>query len=434
MTTSGQEESAIIEKEKDTIEKPLKTQKRMNKKGKQSHKLIADAQEVFGKGFVRNLEEKGMAWAETRRENTRVFDADGNGYLDCYTSAGSYNLGRKNPTIISALRRAMRETDQGNFIMISKEKAELAEKLAEFTPHTLDCVLYTVVRGEAMDAACKLARGYTGRSELITVDGGWYGQTGFAMSLSERSDKKHFGSLIPDIKTIPFNDVSAAKNAITKQTAAVILEPIQAENNCRIADKTYLQELRVACDKADALLIFDESQTGFGRTGEKFATDYFGVLPHIMIIGEALSGGVFPMGAVVFTSRVKKFFDVHPLIHLLTFGGHDVGCRVATAALDVYGHVKPWRNAKKRGEKLKQKLGALVGSNSKIKSLHGIGLLWALSLESPEEATEFCRNVIKNGVLCKTGEVAKNSVIIRPPLTLSDQDVDEIVTGIESAL
>lgn len=113
--------------------------------------------------------------------------------------------------------------------------------------------------------------------------------------------------MIPDIKTIPFNDVSAAKNAITKQTAAVILEPIQAENNCRITDKTYLQELRVACDKADALLIFDESQTGFGRTGEKFATDYFGVLPHIMIIGEALSGGVFPMGAVVFTSRVKKF-------------------------------------------------------------------------------------------------------------------------------
>ncbi len=433
MATLLQKKVIVSLEENSATETPQNEQKSIKKMENLSSRLFADAQKIFGKGFVQNLKTRGMEWIETRREDTRIFDADGNVYLDCYSSAGTYNLGRKNLTIAKALKRAIQETDQGNFVMISKEKAELAEKLAGFTPPALDCVLYTVVRGEAVDAACKLARGYTGRSELITVDGGWYGQTGFAMSLSERSDKKHFGSLIPDCKTILFNDISAARKSITKRTAAVILEPIQVENNCRTADKSYLQELRLACDKAGALLIFDETQIGFGRTGEKFAADYFGVLPHIMLIGEALSGGLFPMGAMIFTSHIKKFFDVHPLIHLLTFGGHDVGCRVAAAALDVYEQTRPLENTKRQGEKLKQKLEAILTSNSKIKSVNGIGLLLALRLENAEEAAKFCRSLMNNGILVKTGEVAKDSVIIRPPLTLTDQDVDEIVAGIERA-
>lgn len=427
------QKNIIHVEENGAIETPRNKPESINRVENQSIRLIADAQKIFGKGFVQNLKARGMEWVESRREGMRVFDADGKSYLDCYSSAGTYNLGRKNLTIVKALKRAIQETDQGNFVMISKEKAELAEKLAKFTPHTLDCVLYTVVRGEAVDAACKLARGYTGRSELITVDGGWYGQTGFAMSLSERSDKKYFGSLIPDCKTILFNDISAARKAITKRTAAVILEPVQVENNCRTADKAYLQELRLACDRAGALLIFDETQTGFGRTGEKFAADYFGVLPHIMLIGEALSGGLFPMGAMIFTSRIKKFFDAHPLIHLLTFGGHDVGCRVASAALDVYEQTRPWKNTGRQGEKLKQKLEAIIASNSKIKSVNGIGLLLALRLEDAQGAAKFCRSLMNNGVLVKTGEVAKDSVIIRPPLILTDQDVDEIAAGIERA-
>ncbi|MFW5861164.1 MAG: aspartate aminotransferase family protein [Spirochaetota bacterium] len=396
--------------------------------------LIADAQKVFGKGFVKNLTSRGMAWEESGRERSVVSDSNGNEYIDCYCSSGTYNLGRKNPAIAHELKQAIRETDQGNFVMISREKALLSEKLARFTPHTLDCFLFTVVRGEAVDAACKLARGYTGRSELITVDGASYGQTGFAMSLSERSDKNNFDPLIPDIQTIPFNDIDAAGRTITKKTAAVILEPVQAENNCRIADKDYLIALRTFCDKTGTLLIFDESQTGFGRTGEKFASDYFGVLPHIMIIGEALSGGMFPIGALVFTASAKSFFDEHPLIHLLTFGGHDVGCRVAAAALKEYDQIKPWKNAHKQGNVLKDRLKEMAGSNSKLKSVQGIGLMLSLEFEGVEEAEGFCRSAIQQGVLVKRGEVAKHSVIIRPPLTINDQDLNKIVTGIEKAL
>ena len=318
--------------------------------------------------------------------------------------------------------------------MISREKAMLSETLARFTPSGLDCSLFTVVRGESVDAACKLARGYTKRTELITVDGGCYGPTGFAMTLSERTDKKDFGSLIPDVLTIPFNDIDAAGRAITQKTAAVILEPVQTENNCRTADKDYLVALRDFCDKTEALLIFDESQTGFGRTGEKFASDYFGVLPDIMLLGEAMGGGMFPISAMVFTSSVKTFFDAHPLIHMLTFGGHDVGCLVAVAALAEYDRVQPWQNAQKQGNILKKKLDGLAGANLKLKSVQGIGLLLSLEFESAEEAKRFCQNAIQQGVLVKSGEIAKHSVIIRPPLTINDQDLEKIIIGIEKAI
>ncbi len=397
-------------------------------------KLMADAQQVFGKGFVENLASKGMNWIESGRQGSVVYDSNGKEFIDCYCSSGTYNLGRKNPAIARALKQAIHETDQGNFVMISREKALLSEKLARFTPPGLDCCLFTVVRGEAVDAACKLARGYTGRSELITVDGGCYGQTGFAMTLSERADKKDFGTLIPDVRTIPFNDIAAARKTITKRTAAVILEPVQTENNCRTADKDYLVALRTFCDQTGALLIFAESQTGFGRPGEKLAADYFGVLPDIMLLGEALGGGMFPFSAMVFTSTVKTFFDAHPLIHLLTFGGHDVGCLVAAAAINEYDRIQPWQNAQKQGNILKKRLNELAGSKPKLKSVQGVGLMLSLEFESAQEAEKFCRSAIQQGVLVKSGEVAKHSVVIRPPLTINDQDLDKIVTGIEKAL
>jgi len=409
-------------------------QEKGNEDNARRDELIADAQQVFGKGFVENLVSKGMAWIESGREGSVVYDSNGNEFIDCYCSSGTYNLGRKNSAIARELKQVIHETDQGNFVMISREKALLSEKLARFTPPGLDCSLFTVVRGESVDAACKLARGYTERSELITVDAGCYGQTGFAMTLSERADKKDFGTLIPDVQTIPFNDIDVAKKTITKKTAAVILEPVQTENNCRTADKDYLKALRTFCDQTGALLIFDESQTGFGRTGEKFASDYFGVLPDIMLLGEALGGGMFPFSAMVFTSSVKTFFDVHPLIHLLTFGGHDVGCLVAAAALKEYDQIQPWQNAQKQGNILKERLQELAGSNPKLKSIQGIGLMLSMEFESAEAADGFCRSAIQQGVLVKSGEVARYSVVIRPPLTINNQDVEKIVTGIEKAL
>jgi acetylornithine/succinyldiaminopimelate/putrescine aminotransferase len=286
-----------------------------------------------------------------------------------------------------------------------------------------------------MEAACKLARGFTERPELVTVDGGSYGDGGFAISLSTRDDKKDFGSLIPAIKVVPFGDINAAKAAIGSKTAAFILEPIQAENNCVAADPEYLRQLRSLCDKSGAKLIFDESQTGFGRTGKKFAFENAGIYPDILIIGEAMTGGVFPMTAMVFTSELKNLFDVHPLIHLCTFGGHDAGCHVAMAALDEYEYLKPWDNAAVMGASLIDGLKGIVSEYKAGKiSVNGQGLLISISFASENSARAFCLQAIKNGILVKQGKVDRKSVVIRPVLTITEAEKDMILKSVKEAI
>lgn len=391
-------------------------------------RILNDAEQVFSKAMVRHLKSTGFDIIEERREGPNLVDLQGRRYLDCFSSAATYNLGRRNQEIVDELLKAIRETDQGNFLVISEEKADLSAKLADFMPQSLDCFLFTVTRGEGMEAACKLARGFTGRGELITVDGGWYGHTGFSFTLSERRDKDQLGCLIPDVKVIPFNDIGAAEKDISSRTAAVILEPIQVENHCRQVEEAYLRELRTLCDKNGALLILDESQTGFGRTGYKFAADFYNVYPEIMVIGEAMSGGMFPMCAMVFTERVKRFFDEHPLIHLCTFGGHDIGCRVACKALEIYEKAKPWENAGLQGDKLLRKLKDTVKKSPHVNEAKGMGLLISILFESEEIARKFCSAAKNREVIFCQGEVERASVLIRPVLTISDQEV-EIITG-----
>ena len=400
-----------------------------------NNELLIEAQKCFPKALVSGLAAKGHDFFETGSDGSWLYDENKNAILDAYTSGGTHNLGRSRPELGQALLDAAEKTDQGNFILISEEKVRLAERLSRFMPYDLSCMLFTVVRGEAMDAACKAARGHTGRTELITVDGGWYGQTGFAMTLSDRKDKADFGPLIPGVKTLPFGDAAAIKNEVTSRTAAVILEPVQAENGCRTAAREYLKKLRRVCDKKGALLILDETQTGFGRTGTKFACEDLGVSPDILIFGEALAGGMFPMCGLAFPPRIKDFFDKHPLIHLCTFGGHDVGCLVAHKALELYETLKPWNNARIQGKKILNGLRPLAEEHPGVfRSVAGRGLLLSIQLTSAEKAMAFCKAARAQGLLCVPGEVLKSSVILRPPLTLTDEESDKLIQIIENTL
>lgn len=392
------------------------------------------ARKLFSSALVDRLESRGAAFWEDKREDSRIFDENGEGRIDCYSGAGSYNLGRKNRALLTELRTAANEIDQGNFIMISEEKALFGKRLDEFLPGNLECVLPGVVRGEGIDAACKLARGYTGRAELITVDGGWYGQTGFAMTLSQRDDKDLYGSLIPEVKTIPFGDIETAKKAISRRTAAFILEPVQVENHCRSAAVEYLREVRKLCRKKGAMLVLDETQTGFGRTGSKFAYERYAVIPDILVYGEAVTGGVFPMTGMAFTRTLKSFFDAHPLIHMCTFGGNDVGCRVAIRAMDEYDRLKPWQNALLLGEKLLDDTKAVMKKYpDKIKSINGVGLLVSLEFKDEIDSHAFCALLSKNGIFASPGEVARQCVVLRPSLLVTSDDIDAIVKALYKA-
>ncbi len=396
--------------------------------------LFAAAERVFSKSFVDDIRSRGHGFLEAGREGSYIFDEEGNRYLDCFTSAGTFNLGRKNPAIAAQLKKALFETDQGNFVMPSEEKALLARRIAEFVPGSLECVLFGVTRGESMDAACKLARGFTERPELITVDGGCYGESGFALSLSARKGKEQFGALIPEVKVVPFGDADAARSAISPRTAAFIMEPVQAENGCREAEKAYYAQIRSLCDRHGAKLIFDETQSGFGRTGARFFFEHIGVEPDILIVGEAITGGVFPMTAMVFTPELKGFFDIHPLIHLCTFGGHDLGCRVAMTALDEYDRECPWGNARETGEKLIKNLGGLAGGNKPLKSVTGRGLLISLNFGAEETAGAFCSHAAKNGLFADTGRVDGSCVLLRPSLLIGGEEAAAVTDAVERTL
>jgi acetylornithine/succinyldiaminopimelate/putrescine aminotransferase len=333
------------------------------------------------------------------------------------------------------LVRASHETDQGNFILISEEKARLAERVLNFIQGGFTGALFSPGRGEAFDAACKMARGSTGRSGLVSVEGAWHGLTGFAMSLSSNDDKGQFGNLIPETRMVAHGDLGAAEAAIDRNTAAFFVEPIQTENHCREAQVDYVRGLRELCDRAGALLVLDETQSGFGRTGAKFAVDRYGVHPDVMIFGEAVSSGVFPMAGSVFTGAIKKFFDEHPLIHLHTFGGHDVGCRVSYKALEIYSGLKPWENASRIGEKLRNGLERIANkAPAVVESISGRGLLLSVKFGSGDAANKFCRTIRRHGMIARPGLVDKACVPIRPALILSDEEADLIIGCVEQAV
>jgi acetylornithine/succinyldiaminopimelate/putrescine aminotransferase len=396
--------------------------------------IFRDAERVFSKSLVDQIRSRGHDFLEKERDGSYLWDSEGKRYLDCYTSGGSFNLGRKNPVIAGRFMKAVSETDQGNFVMPSEEKALLARRISDFMPGRLSCVLYGVTRGESMEAACKLARGFTARPDLVTVDGGCYGESGFALSLSQRAGKEQFGELIPGVQVIPFGDIDAARKVVNRPAAAVIMEPIQAENHCRTAQTEYYRQIRSLCDETGAKLIFDESQSGFGRTGKRFFFEHLDVTPDILIIGEAITSGMFPMTAMIFTPELKGFFDIHPLIHLCTFGGHDLGCRVAMSSLDEYDRVQPWVNAEKIGKILMDDLSALAGSSNKIISAAGKGLLISLKFSSPDRALLFCGKARENGLLVSTGKVDKATVLIRPSLLITEEEAREVVQAAARSL
>lgn len=390
---------------------------------------------LFGAGHLQRLEGAGADFFEGSASGAHLWDADGRRFFDCIGGAGIYNLGRRHPELVAALRQAMQAADQGNFPMISREKADLAGALAAFAGGGLQCAVFAVARGESVDFACKSARGATRRAELISVDGAWHGETGFAMTLSDRPDKQRFGPLLPGVRTIPFGDVDAAVQAVTNKTAMVIIEAVQVENHCRRAPDEYLRELARICRKAGALICMDETQTGFGRTGTRFAYGASGIRPDMLVLGEALGGGVFPIAAVLQTEAVHRFMNAHPLIHLSTFGGSDVGCRVAFRALEIYEQIRPWENAARMGERLGEDLEGLAARfPGVVRSVSGAGLAWSIECRDEKTAGVLRRRAAGNGVLAAVGRVCRSAVVLRPSLLVAESEVQQIVGGIEAAL
>ncbi|HID90979.1 TPA: aminotransferase class III-fold pyridoxal phosphate-dependent enzyme, partial [Candidatus Bathyarchaeota archaeon] len=268
-----------------------------------------------------------------RGQGAVVWDIDGREYIDCIGGHGVCNVGHCHPRVVDAIRRQAGRLIACPNSMYNDVRAKLLERLIEVTPRGLTKAFLANSGAESVECALKLARRYTGKTEVIAMRRGFHGRTMGSLSATWRPEyRRPFEPLVPGFKHVPFGDADAVRKAVTDDTAAVIVEPVQGEGGVHVSPDGYLQQLREVCDDRGLLLVFDEVQTGFGRTGKMLALEHWGVLPDVICLAKAIAGGV-PMGATVAKGEVMD--ALRPKEHGSTLGGNPLACAAAMAAIDV---------------------------------------------------------------------------------------------------
>ena len=306
----------------------------------------------------------GLDFIEGKRSGVMVTDIEEKDeYIDCFCSAGSFNVGRLNEEIVKALDEALDEYDAGNHVFASKMKAALAERLVEIAPAGLDHVFLCCGGGEANETAIKLARGTTGRPNVIAMVKAYHGHTGFSLSaIGKPVYRDPFEPLMPGFSHVPFNDLAAVEKAADDKTAAIILELVQGEGGIFAAKQEFVDGLRRLCDERGIMLIFDEVQTGFGRTGKMFACEHYGVTPDVMTVAKSLGGTIYPIAATLYGARAHEFIEKYPDSIVSTTGGSDLGCAVGLAVIEKLVRDDVPGNAARMGT------GSARGSNNSRKN------------------------------------------------------------------
>ena len=406
---------------------------------------MADAErtrilEAFGRYLnpqkVRVLKAAGLDVIETERSGAWVEDIDGRRFLDCFTSAGSFNVGRRHPRVVAAAKQAVDTLDHGNFLLCSAQTAALAERLAEISPGDLSCTMFGSGGGEAIDFALKLARGATGRHRSISTVNGYHGHTGFALSAGGREAfRAPFEPLMPEFGLVPFGDVEALAAAVDEGVAAVLLEPIQGEGGIIVAPDGYLAAARQICDDAGALLILDEIQTGMGRTGRWWASDHVGVTPDIMTVAKSLGGSLVAISATMFSEDLREFLIPNPFIHLSTFGGSDVACMVALKVIAVIEEEGLLENAATRGAQLHAGLAAIAAAHPElVAEVRGLGLMAGIQYAEDSMGPRMSFHLAQHGVLAVYSGNQPSVMRLMPSLVVTEADIDHLLTSLDAAL
>ena len=387
---------------------------------------LADFAAFINPMKVRTLKSAGVNIIEEKRDGASTWDITGKRYIDCQTGSGIMNVGRHNPEIVAALKQALDTYDIGVFLLCSRQKADLARKLAEITPGDLKCCIFGVGGGEAVDAAIKIARGYSMKTGIIYADKAYHGHTGFALSAIGRDAyKESFEPLMPGFTMVPFGDIKALEAAMNKDTAAVILEPIQGEGGINIPPDGYLPAVRKLCDANDVLLILDEIQTGFARTGKMFACEHWGVTPDIMTVAKSLGGGIYPISATIFKEEINDFFIPHPFVHLSTFGGSDLGCIVGLATIAYIQKYNLAAHAEAMGQRFRAGFDRLLKNfPDLLLEVRQKGLMMGLQYTNESIGPRMTLKLAERGVLAVYTGNDPSICRFMPPLVISPEEVD----------
>jgi acetylornithine/LysW-gamma-L-lysine aminotransferase len=358
-----------------------------------------------------------------RGEGAYLFDDAGNRYIDCVGGQGAANMGHAHPAIVAAIQEQAGILMSCPEIFYNDKRATLLDKLTALAGLRR---AYLCNSGtEAVEAALKFAKLATGRKEIIATKRGFHGRTMGALSATwEPKYREPFQPLVPNYTHIAYNDLAAADAAITDQTAAIIVEPVQGEGGVHPAQADYLRGLQKLCRERGALFILDEIQTGFGRTGKLFAYQHYSLEPDLMAVAKSIAGGL-PFGACLIGDRVG---ELQPMTHGATFGGNPLMCAAAIAALDVLVNEDLAGRAAALGGWMLERLADLP--TDKVREVRGLGLIIGIELRS--KVTPILKALQEQGVLA----LPAGATVLRllPPLVISQQDLELVAQAIEKVL
>ncbi|AKM17577.1 Ornithine aminotransferase [[Flavobacterium] thermophilum] len=366
-------------------------------------------------------------------EGVWVKDPEGNRYMDMLSAYSAVNQGHRHPKIVEALKRQADRVTLTSRAFHNDQLGPWYEKVCRLTKKEM--VLPMNTGAEAVETALKAARRWAydvkgvpdNQAEIIVCEGNFHGRTLAAVSLSsEPAYKRGFGPLLPGVKIIPYGDIEALKAAMTPNTAAFLVEPIQGEAGIRIPPQGFLKAAYDVCKEHNVLFIADEIQTGLGRTGKLFACDWENVVPDMYILGKALGGGVFPISCVVANRDILSVFE--PGSHGSTFGGNPLACAVSIAALEVIEEERLAERSLELGEYFLAKLKQI--ENKDIKEIRGRGLFIGVELHVP--ARPYCEALKEQGLLCK--ETHETVIRFAPPLIITKEELDWALERIEKVL
>lgn len=355
-----------------------------------------------------------------------VTDVEGKTYIDCFAGIAVNNVGHSHPKVVEAICNQAKKMLHCSNLYYTEPQVELAKLLAEVSPH--DKSFFCNSGAEANEGAIKLARKFTGKGEIIAMENSFHGRTlAMITATGQHKYKKGFEPLPEGFKHVNYGDIQAVADNINDNTAAVLVEPIQGEGGVIVPPKGYLKELKKLCNEKDVLLIFDEVQTGFGRTGEMFASQTFGVTPDITTVAKALGGG-FPIGGVLASEEVGNAFE--PGNHAATFGGNPLACAAAIASTKAIIDEKMLIKAKENGGYLKYKLEEQAKLYGIVEEVRGFGMM--LGMELSINCGEIANEAREQGVLINC--TADTVLRFLPPLNIEKGQIDTVTCVLESIL
>ncbi|UCH21118.1 MAG: aspartate aminotransferase family protein [Deltaproteobacteria bacterium] len=387
-------------------------------------------------GKVEFLKSVGIDFVFGRREGAFVWDASSTKRLiNCHCNGGVFNLGHRNPHVIDTLVKSVGELDIGNHHLISETRALLGKKLADLMPGDICYTVFGVGGGEAIDLAIKLARGYTGKSKIISASGGYHGHTGLALATGDAQYRDPFGPNPPGFVQVPFDDEQTLLETVDDDTAAVIFETIPATYGLPIPKKEYFAVARDLCTRHGALLIIDEVQTGLGRTGKLWGIENLDIVPDIIVIGKGLSGGIYPMSATCFRPQPESFFKHNPFIHISTFGGAEVGCPVALTVLEISSHPEFLENVRRLAQIFNAGFDVLKKKHPEILiGLRQLGLMMGIEMVNENCGPVLSKTLYDNGILSVYANNDTRVSQLLPPLIIDQNLAEEILARIDKAL